>query len=194
MGEKPIHISHFRTGVIAVKQLWDNIIIRKNPHDELLRLLSSCFLFQDLSKKEISFIAELVHVRYYKPSEPIFRQGEVGVGMYIIGSGAIDIKVEDTIDEKDISTHVALLKKGDFFGELSLVEPTSRRSATAVATEDAMMVGFFKPDLDEIIERNPSAGAKILFRLSQVLGRRLRGTSDKVTELKKELKKLAEQK
>ena len=54
------------------------------------------------------------------------------------------------------------------------------------------MIGFFRPDLEEIIERNPSTGVKISYRLSQVLGRRLQGTSEKVTELKRELKKITD--
>lgn len=140
----------------------------------------------------MDFVKELVHVRHYKSNEAIFRQGEIGVGMYIIGRGTVDILVEDTLLESDEPTHVTRLSQGDFLGELSLVEDNSRRSATALSVNDTMMVGFFRPDLEEIIERNPSTGAKICFRLSQVLGRRLKGTSEKITELKKQLKMIAE--
>ncbi len=41
-------------------------------------------MFQTLSRKELRFVADTVHQRTFKPGEPIFRQGEIGVGMYII--------------------------------------------------------------------------------------------------------------
>jgi hypothetical protein len=52
------------------------------------------------------------------------------------------------------------------------------------------LIGFFKPDLLEITKRSPSAGIKVLSRLSEVLGRRLKEATDKVSELREELREL----
>lgn len=172
--------------------LWSNLFKRPDGVDEIEALLRDCFLFQDLSKKEIHFLRQLVHVRNYKAGESVFRQGEIGVGMYILARGTVDILVEDMLSDTEDMAHVTRLQKGDFFGEQALVEDNSRRSANAVAVEGATAVGFFKPDLEEILERNPSTGAKVVFRLAQILGRRLKATSDKVTELKKQLKSLTQ--
>ncbi len=175
-----------------MNQMWENLFRKSDAIEELQSILKSCYIFQDLSRKELSFVKELIHVRHYKNGEAVFKQGEIGVGMYIIGRGTVDIMVEDALIDSDEPTHVTRLSGGDFLGELSLVEENSRRSATALSVGDSMMIGFFRPDLEEIIERNPSTGAKICFRLSQVLGRRLKGTSEKVTELKKQMKLIAE--
>lgn len=40
------------------------------------------------------------------------------------------------------------------------------------------MTGLFKPDLFDLIDRNPSLGAKIVFKVSQVLATRLRHTNE----------------
>ncbi len=48
-----------------------------------------------------------------------------------------------------------------------------------------MLIGFFKPDLMEILERKPEMGAKIMFQLATVLGRRLLETTEKITLLTK---------
>ena len=53
-----------------------------------------------------------------------------------------------------------------------------------MATERSVLVGFFKPDLEDILERNPAMGVKILFQLSTVLGRRLLETTERITQLK----------
>jgi hypothetical protein len=50
---------------------------------------------------------------------------------------------------------------------------------------------FLKSDLSEVIERHPRTAVKILGRLSEVLGRRLKETADRFTDMKRELKALS---
>jgi CRP-like cAMP-binding protein len=114
----------------------------------------------------------------------------MGVGMYIIASGNINITKEETHQDKTKSENGIIITKliaGDFFGELSLIEENGRRSATATAGEDTSLIGFFKPDLLEILERRPGVGVKIALRLGEVLGRRLKVTTDRVSILEEQL-------
>lgn len=174
--------------------MWDNLFRRTDQEREVYDALKQTYIFQPLSRKELRFVQETVHVRSFKAGEAIFRQGEVGVGMYILLKGLLDIYVDHPVEEElpPRSHLVTRLKAGDFLGELSLVETNSRRTATAIAAEDSLMIGFFKPDLLEILERQPATGVKILLRLSEVLGRRLKETTLKVTELKDDLRRMSE--
>ncbi|MEZ0393084.1 MAG: cyclic nucleotide-binding domain-containing protein [Pseudobdellovibrionaceae bacterium] len=171
-----------------VNYLWENFFRNQDKNQNLRQKLKQNILFQDLNFSELSLVEKIVNVRHYRPGESIFKQGEVGVGMYIILSGVVNIYVEElqAATGASYTTHVTQLKSGDFFGELALVETEGRRSASATAHEECLLVGFFKPDLIEIIERSPSAGVKILSRLGEVLGARLRQTTARITELKKE--------
>jgi len=174
--------------------MWENLFRKKDETQEVFEALQQCFVFKTLSRKELTIVQDTVHVRSFKTGEAIFRQGEIGVGMYILLRGSLDIFVDHTIDE-DASTRphlVTRLRGGDFLGELSLVENNSRRTATALAAEESVLIGFFKPDLFEIMERQPETGVKILLRLSEVLGRRLKETTTKVSELKEELRKMSD--
>lgn len=174
--------------------MWDNLFRRSDQEREVFEALKQTYIFQPLSRKELRFVQETVHVRTFKAGEAIFRQGEVGVGMYILLKGSLDIYVDHPVDEElpPRSHLVTRLKAGDFLGELSLVETNSRRTATAIAAEESLMLGFFKPDLLEILERQPATGVKILLRLSEVLGRRLKETTLKVTELKDDIRRMSE--
>lgn len=179
-----------------VNFIWDNIFKKTDRAKDLLNVLSENYLFETLTKSELKFVKEMVHVRHYRPGEIVFRQGEIGVGMYIIASGSIDILVEDIpADTPEKQTvFVTRLGTGDFFGELSLVEENGRRTATSLASVESTLIGFFKPDLIEIVERNPSTGVKIVTRLAEVLGKRLKETTIKVTELKREIRRSMENK
>ena len=173
--------------------LWDNIFRRKNEND-IRAALRNNILFQDLSDRELRFVEDQVHVRKYRAGEPVFRQGEIGVGMYIIVKGRIEIYVTDvdSMDEATRDVYITQLTPDDFFGELSLVEDNGRRTASAIASDETLLIGFFKPDLMEILSRNPSSGMKIVFRLAEILGRRLKETTDKVSELRRALKDMRE--
>jgi CRP-like cAMP-binding protein len=174
--------------------MWDNLFRRSDQGREVFEALKQAYVFQSLSRKELRFVQDTVHVRAFKAGEAVFRQGEVGVGMYILLKGSLDIFVDHPVEEElpPRSHLVTRLKGGDFLGELSLVESNSRRTATAIAAEDSMLLGFFKPDLVEILERQPATGVKILMRLSEVLGRRLKETTLKVTELKDDIRRMSE--
>tara|TARA_Y100000768_G_scaffold389046_1_gene391565 strand:- start:5697 stop:6278 length:582 start_codon:yes stop_codon:yes gene_type:complete len=176
--------------------LWDNIFRKDAKEKELITRLKENFLFELLSNKELSFIEQIVHVRTYRANEVIFRQGEAGVGMYIIKKGNVDIYSAENIpgQENQNETKVTSLSEGDFFGEISLVEAGSRRTATAATSTETELIGFFRPDLIELLERNPNIGAKVVFRLAEVLGRRLAETTDKISLIKQELLRISEKK
>lgn len=176
-----------------VNFIWENYFRKDAAEQTELEVLRNAYIFGSLTQKELRFLKETVHVRTYRPGEIVFRQGELGIGMYIVVKGAIEIFVENLDEAGETQTlFVTRLTNGDFLGELSVIETNSRRTATAVATEETTLIGFFKPDLMEIIERQPATGIKIVLRLGEVLGRRLKETTTKVTELKRELKRLGE--
>lgn len=178
--------------------LWDNLFKRKKSEDDTREVLRRNILFQDLSERDLRFVELLVHVRRFHAGEPVFRQGEVGVGMYVIAKGRIEIFVSDPNaagddrlnDTRDI--FITQLTSNDFFGELALVEDNGRRTASAIARDESLLIGFFKPDLTEVLERNPEAGIKITLRLAEVLGKRLKETTEKVSELRRAIKELRE--
>jgi len=168
--------------------IWDNIFRDSHKEKSIRQKIKANFLFQDLSHTELRLLEKIVNVRNYRPGENIFRQGDVGVGMYIITKGTVNIYVEEIVPEtgEPKTAHVTQLKEADFFGDLALVEENGRRNASAVAHSECILIGFFKSDLMEITGRNPTAGVKILLRLGEVLGQRLRETTAKIAELKEQ--------
>jgi CRP-like cAMP-binding protein len=141
----------------------------ETSHRPLARILGENVLFKTLSGRELTYLSTQVHERVYEKGETIFEQDERGMGMYVIASGRVSIRERSGPAESVIAT----LEGGSFFGELALIEADSRRSASAVALERSTLIGFFKPDLFDILERKPEMGVKLLLQLSRVLGVRL---------------------
>jgi CRP/FNR family cyclic AMP-dependent transcriptional regulator len=170
--------------------MWENLFEKTEKGQSIRDALKANVLFQDLNQRELRLLENIVNVRNFRPGENVFKQGEVGVGMYIIQSGSVNVTTEelDTTSNVVKINHITQLKKGGFFGELALVEDNGRRSASCAAHEESVLIGFFKPDLMELVERNPTAGIKILLRLGEILGTRLKETTSRLSALKRDPK------
>ncbi|MBL7716209.1 MAG: cyclic nucleotide-binding domain-containing protein [Bdellovibrionales bacterium] len=161
--------------------LWSDLFREKKEGEtDIIELLSSNILFRTLSRRELAYVSTLVYERIYQADEAIFRQNDRGLGMYMISKGRVSIRTQAPSSATE-DVLVTTLQEGSFFGELALVDPDNIRTASAIAQERTVVVGFFKPDLSELLERKPAIGVKILFQLSMVLGKRLLETTEKIT-------------
>jgi CRP/FNR family transcriptional regulator, cyclic AMP receptor protein len=166
--------------------LWKNIfserVIHKGSTEEVLSKVPA---FVDLTARELKVVASIVHKREYRTGEPVFYQGDPGLGMYIIQDGEVSI----TISGKDgEARELAVLGDGDFFGELSLLDE-SPRSADAICKTDCLLIGFFRPDLFELIEKHSTLGNKIVLKLAEIVAQRLRHTDKELSKLKSQLER-----
>jgi CRP-like cAMP-binding protein len=159
--------------------IWANIFRLGNRKETLAETLQNCPLFQELSPKELKILDHAVHVRTYSAGEPVFVESEPGAGMYVIRSGKVDVMLQHKSENPII---LAELETGDFFGEMALLGDTSR-SASAVARERSELIGFFHPDLVEIINLHPNMGAKISLGLAKTLAERLRYTNAQLRDI-----------
>jgi CRP/FNR family cyclic AMP-dependent transcriptional regulator len=162
--------------------LWKDLFSRRSPEKRgMAEILRENVLFKTLSRRELAYLSNFVYERVYQPDEPVFEQNDRGIGMYIIAKGRIAIRTQSPQGD----TLVTVLNEGSFFGEIALVETDNIRTASAKPLEKTTVIGFFKPDLAEILERKPDMGVKILFQLCTVLGRRLAETTERITVMKR---------
>ncbi|MFA6457426.1 MAG: cyclic nucleotide-binding domain-containing protein [Bacteroidota bacterium] len=153
-------------------------------------MLSKIPVYEKLDPKELRQIASIVHRRQYVKDEFVFYQGDPGLGMYVVEKGKVGIVV---VGDDGTQKEVTELSNGDFFGEIALLDE-SPRSASVVVKEDSSLIGFFRPDLFEIIEKTPKTGLKIVVKLAEMIGERLRNMNNEFTKLRAELEQLKQQK
>src|SRR3989304_6658729 len=170
---------------IVHSSFWANFFNSSTEKMDLQKTILSIPLFESLGKRESSSLMGLLHHRVYITDEYIFYQGDPGPGIYIIREGEVEIQRKDK--NGNINT-LAILKKGDFFGELALVDG-EERSASAIARADTKLAVIFKPDLDEYINKFPKKGIKILEGITRVVTTRLRKLNNELYEIQTKLKK-----
>ncbi len=179
--------SHNKNGRLQKSGLdgfWGNIFNKGNVRqDEVFAVLAKSPIFSDMTKAEVLEFRRIVRVRSFKSQEPVFWEGEPGIGMYFVKSGSLGVyKIKGREKKKEL----AVLKRGNFVGELALFDE-SPRTATCIAKEDAQVIGLFRPDLFALLARKPRLGNKFLFQLAVVLGERLKITTQELDRLKEKL-------
>ncbi len=132
-------------------------------------------LFSKIEDKELEKIAEISHLKKYRKDEDIFSEGEVGDALYILVSGVV--KVFRTSSDGRIKT-LALLQKGDFLGEMAILEKEIR-SANVRAVEDAEMLVINRRDFEASLTTNP----QIAFKIMETLCARLRDADEQIESL-----------
>jgi PPM family protein phosphatase len=134
-----------------------------------LEVLKSMQMFRYLSYKELVRVAAIAEMVEHRSEQTIFETGQPGDAMYIVVDGSVRLLMGEEL--------VAELGRGQHFGEMALVD-RSTRSLTAIAThEGARLVVIHRKEFYELIKREPASAVKMLWSFVQVLGQRLRKTT-----------------
>jgi CRP/FNR family cyclic AMP-dependent transcriptional regulator len=173
--------------IVSGNAIWKNIFSERVVREgSLEQILSKVPAFSGLAARELKEVAAIVHKREYRAGEPVFAQGDPGLGMYIIQEGEVSISISG---KEDGDRELAVLTDGDFFGELALIDE-SPRSANARCKTDCILIGFFRPDLFELIEKKNQLGIKIIFKLAEIVSQRLRTTDKELSKARNQLEQL----
>ena len=152
--------------------IWTNLFHRRPPWKQAaIDMLLATPVFEGMPRRAMAQLVDDMHRRVYKDQEKVFSRGDPGLGMYLVLTGEVSVV--------SAGSEQARLSPGDFFGEVALFGD-QQRMADAIAVGDTELVGFFRPDLQEWVERSPKLGSRVLFQLGRVLARRLHATNDRL--------------
>ena len=132
---------------------------------DYIEFLKHVRLFEDLDRKSLEAIANAAVEQSYAVGQDIVRQGDTGVGAFIIKQG----RAEAVQDRGGHPHKLAELKTGDVFGEMALLDEFPR-SATVRAIEPTTCLGIQRWHFRGILESHP----QIALALLPVLTKRLR--------------------
>jgi CRP-like cAMP-binding protein len=102
--------------------------------------------------------------RIYQKNDMIFAEGEPGEEFFIIKSGSV--KIVKITNKNEIL--LAVLKAGDIFGEMALLE-SKPRTAGAIANEDSQLMVVNRTNFDQMIKTQP----QLIARLTTMLADRI---------------------
>ena len=128
------------------------------PQEMTLDAIRSVPLFGSLDDEAAGELRSLLRTRDVGTGTALFRAGDDGDAMYLIESGRVRISVTDE-DKKEIV--LAELARGDFFGEMAIIDG-KKRSADATILEEARLAVLSRDNFLRFIRNNPMVALEML--------------------------------
>jgi CRP/FNR family transcriptional regulator, cyclic AMP receptor protein len=149
--------------------------IRPMPEQRVSEHLRRLPLFSRLPDSELAELADRVRTKSFKRGEMIFRKDDPGTHLYMVLEGGVKIALPGEFGQEAL---VAIMRPGEFFGELALFD-RSPRSASATAMEDTRAALLAGDDFLAYLESHPASFRVVL----ETLAKTIRRLSDRVEDL-----------
>jgi uncharacterized membrane protein len=127
-------------------------------------------LFESLDDEAARKLCQLLESIDCKEKTCLFRAGDEGKAMYLIERGKVRISVQATDGHEMTLTE---LGRGDFFGEMALLDG-QKRSADAIVSEDARLAVLSRDHFLSFVHSSPNIALEMLTALAN----RLRNTDE----------------
>ncbi len=136
------------------------------------------FREQKLSAMEINFLASLSRKERFEPGKTIFREGDTGEKMYVVADGKVMIsKIIPGVGEEAL----AFLERGDYFGEMALIDKQPRSAdARAHPQSGAVVLAVPRQVVEGILDIGKVSSIRLLKLLCGLAGKRVREIHEKL--------------
>lgn len=146
---------------------------------EVGKALGGIHLFRGIADEGLALLAAIAEEKSYRTGEIIFREGDAGGALYLILAGKVRISREVSGMGEEA---LAVLKAGEAFGEMSLIDD-SPRSADARVHERCRLLAIPKDGFEDLLFLQKDLAYEVLWNIVRMLTSRLRETSEKLTFL-----------
>ncbi len=131
------------------------------------QVLGRCHLFDGMSPEALAAIARTLKTRRFRRGEVLFHEGDPGDALFIVASGAVKVVVPSEEGDEAI---LATLRRGDFLGELALLDGAPR-SASAIALEPTEVMALPRDQFRALLADEPAMRDALLSSLAGELRR-----------------------
>jgi CRP/FNR family transcriptional regulator, cyclic AMP receptor protein len=131
---------------------------------ETVAQLSKVPIFLGCARRELELIARAAKELHHKPGSVISREGDPGIGLFIILEGTATVTIG--------GVRRGTMGPGDFFGEVALLD-RGPRTATVTATTPLTLLVLTEWVFRGLVLEHPSIGVRVL----QGMAARLRNAS-----------------
>ncbi|MDB5078188.1 MAG: putative transcriptional regulator [Chloroflexi bacterium] len=124
-----------------------------------------------LKEEHLEMLLKLVTTRTFNKGESIIKQGDPGAGLFVIIEGTVAVTMRTRPGQPE--TKLSSLTKGEFFGEMSLIDGYPR-SATVTAQTETQVIELDRWVFLDVLRREPNIAVAML----PILTRRIRALEE----------------
>lgn len=128
-----------------------------------------------LPPEDVRRLLAIARRRTFRKGEVVFHRGDLAELLHLIVKGRFAVRITTQLGE---TAMLDVLGPGETFGELALLSPGSRRSATVESLDEGETLGVFRDDFALLQAKHPGVKDVLLQLLAEALAR----ASDRIVE------------
>lgn len=151
----------------------------------IVNTLKQADIFDELTPTQLELIASICGEKTMQAGDVLFEENTPGDELYIIGSGEVDIFVDPSLIGKEIATGthtIATLRRGQSFGEVSLVDQGLRSAGARCTQPDTRLITIPRDKLMLLCDTYSQLGYRLMRNLAADLAMKIRHTDLQVRE------------
>mgnify|MGYP006270548167 CR=1 FL=1 len=146
----------------------------------VVNILTQADIFDELTPNQLELISSITDERHYQAGDIIFEENTTGEEMYVIAAGEVEILVDPAvlgdIENQGDSHVIATMRRGQSFGEISLVDEGLRSASARCTQNETHLVVIPRERLMTLCNMYPQLGYKLMRNLAADLAMKIRHT------------------
>lgn len=137
---------------------------------EVLHSMSQVSFLNRLDSRQLEVLARGGDLKYFKPNETIFRQGDHDDGLHVVLDGQVLLISRGAENRSHLK---ATMEKGSSFGEIAFMTGQARNLTALAGPDGAVDLVLSRRQFDGITQENPGIGHKVFRQLLDVINVRM---------------------
>ncbi len=148
----------------------------------LVNFLKQSDIFYQFTPTQLELVASLCQEVVFNAHEIIFHENSGSKELYVIAQGEVDILINRGAagDTDKQETTVALLRRGQSFGEVALVDEGLRSASACAVQNDTRLIVIQRDKLIMLCETYPQLGYRLMYNLAADLAMKIRNTDMRI--------------
>ncbi len=149
-------------------------------------ILEQVDIFEELTPGQLERVEKICVEKNYNKDEVVFEENSLSTEFYIIVDGQVEIQVDpDTIGDGTNAyepTTIAVLRRGQSFGEVAIIDPGVRSASAKCGSETCRLLMIDREEVLRLLEANVEMGYIVMRNFAVDLSVRIRQTNLLVRE------------
>lgn len=150
-----------------------------------ISVLKEADIFYELTDTQLELVASICEEKVFGRDEVIFAENTSGNELYVIGNGEVDIEVDPALIGRTDAAgpqRIATLRRGQSFGEVSLVDQGVRSASARATRHDTRLIVIPRDKLMLLCQTYPPLGYVLMRNLAADLAMKIRHTDLQIRE------------
>jgi CRP/FNR family transcriptional regulator, cyclic AMP receptor protein len=151
----------------------------------VITVLKQADIFYELTNTQLELVASICTERDYNEGDIIFEENTNGEELYVIANGEVEIQVDPSLVDKNSASSsrtIATLRRGQSFGEVSLVDEGLRSASARCGAKETHLIVIPREKLMLLCDTYPQLGYRLMRNLAADLAMKIRNTDLQVRE------------